>query len=114
MQHEIETFVVAGTETTAHALACITFHILDNTPVHEALKRELAALENVKNARLQQLEQLPYLTGVILEGLRLSYGVATRLPRIAPDRVLQYSKYAIPPGVSFSSFGEILSGLCTG
>ncbi|KAL8718276.1 MAG: hypothetical protein Q9225_004567 [Loekoesia sp. 1 TL-2023] len=95
MQHEIETFVVAGTETTAHAMTCITFHVLENPPVREALKRELATLENVKNARMQQLEQLPYLTGVILEGLRLSYGVATRLPRIAPDRVIQYGNLAM-------------------
>lgn len=36
------------------------------------------------------LEQLPYLNAVIMEGIRLSYGVATRLARIAPDEVLAY------------------------
>ncbi|KAI4242602.1 MAG: hypothetical protein L6R40_003983 [Gallowayella cf. fulva] len=101
LQHEIETFVVAGTETTAHALACITFHILDNESILRTLKAELATTFNpdAKAPRLLRLEQLPYLTAVILEGLRLSYGVATRLPRIAPDRIIQYKQYSIPPGV---------------
>ncbi|KAK7911853.1 trichodiene oxygenase [Apiospora marii] len=37
-----------------------------------------------------RLEKLPYLTAVILEGLRLSYGIAARLPRVAPDEDLIY------------------------
>ncbi|KAF6758268.1 cytochrome P450, partial [Ephemerocybe angulata] len=32
---------------------------------------------------LERLEKLPYLTGVIYEGLRLSHGLVTPLPRIA-------------------------------
>ncbi len=31
---------------------------------------------------------------------RLSYGVSTRLPRIAPDQALQYKQWSIPVGVS--------------
>lgn len=112
MQHEIETFVVAGTETTAHALACTTFHVLSDPDISKTLKAELATLEDVKMAKLQQLEQLPYLTSVILEGLRLSYGVATRLPRIAPDRVIQYDGYVIPAGVSNFSFFKPPGILC--
>lgn len=98
MQHEIETFVVAGTETTAHALACTTFHVLNDVAVLRALKAELATAGD--EAALQTLEQLPFLTAVILEGLRLSYGVATRLPRISPDQAIRYGRYTIPPGVS--------------
>lgn len=37
---------------------------------------------------------------MIQEGLRLAYGVATRLQRIAPDEVLNYKGLAIPPGTS--------------
>ncbi|KAI4114556.1 MAG: hypothetical protein LQ338_007987, partial [Usnochroma carphineum] len=105
MQHEIETFVVAGTETTAHALACITFYILNDPIVLGTLEAELFDVGDVKALKLQQLQQLPYLTSVILEGLRLSYGVATRLPRIAPERVIRYGNYVIPAGtpVSMSS-----------
>jgi cytochrome P450 len=54
------------------------------------------------------LEQLPYLSAVLLEAIRLSYGVATRLPRIAPDETLIYEgkfgdkpvQHIIPPGTA--------------
>jgi hypothetical protein len=48
------------------------------------------------------LESLPYLSAVISEGLRLSYGVTTRLPRVAPTETLHYKGYAIPPGTPVS------------
>lgn len=43
-----------------------------------------------------QLEQLPYLTAVITEALRIGYGVSHRLQRLFPNTVLQYKDYAIP------------------
>lgn len=39
-------------------------------------------------------------SAVISEGLRLSYGTTTRLPRIAPNEVLNYNGWDIPAGVS--------------
>ncbi|KAI5922014.1 trichodiene oxygenase [Camillea tinctor] len=47
---------------------------------------------------VSSLEQLPYLTAVIMEGLRLSPSVASRLARVAPDRDLFYDKWCIPKG----------------
>ena len=47
---------------------------------------------------LASLENLPYLTTVLMEGLRLSPGVATRAQRIAPDRDLVYNRQVIPAG----------------
>ena len=55
------------------------------------------------NASWADLEKLPYLTGVILEGLRLSIGVTGRLARIAPDESLHYKQYSMPPGTPVSS-----------
>jgi cytochrome P450 len=60
----------------------------------------------VNNTNWTTLEQLPYLSAVILEGLRLSYGAAGRTPRVAPDDTLIYEgkfgdkpvRYVIPPG----------------
>ena len=40
---------------------------------------------------LTKLESLPYLTAVIQEALRLSYGVSSRLQRISPDKPLVYT-----------------------
>ncbi|KAL8649553.1 MAG: hypothetical protein Q9226_005529, partial [Calogaya cf. arnoldii] len=43
-----------------------------------------------------QLEQLPYFGAVITEGLRLGYGVVSRVQRIFPDTVFHPSGYDIP------------------
>lgn len=48
--------------------------------------------------RLSETDALQ--TAVINEGLRLSYGVTTRLPRVAPTEALVYKDWVIPPGVS--------------
>lgn len=39
-------------------------------------------------------------SAVIAEGLRLSFGVTTRLPRVATDEVLRYRDWEIPFKVS--------------
>lgn len=49
-------------------------------------------------ASLQTLEQLPYLSAVISEGFRVSFGVTQCLPRVSPDALLVYGDYVIPPG----------------
>ena len=57
---------------------------------------------------LNILENCPYFTGIIQEAIRLSYGVASRLQRISPDKTLffydQYSQkdWIIPPGTPVS------------
>ena len=48
------------------------------------------------------LTQLPYLTAVVTEGLRLAFGVSHRLPRINPDHDMQYQHYTIPAGTPVS------------
>jgi cytochrome P450 len=62
------------------------------------------------------LEQLPYLSAVLLEAIRLSYGVATRVPRIAPDETLIYEgkfgdqpvQHTIPPGTAIGMSSVIM------
>lgn len=43
--------------------------------------------------------------GVVYEGLRLSLGPLTRLPRVAPAETLVYKGLVIPPGVCYTSRG---------
>lgn len=92
--------VAAGTETTARTLEVITYHLCENPDMLEKLRAELKCVDlgSQNSRKLPPLEQLPYLYGVISEGLRLSYGVVSRLARIAPDRVIEYGKWKIPPG----------------
>lgn len=72
MQMEIETIMAAGTETTATVLGVLTVFVLDMPEVREKLRRELEAAIPDPGALppLQVLERLPYLTGVVREGMR--------------------------------------------
>lgn len=95
--------VVAGQETVAWTLTVITYHLLSNPTVLRTLKSELeAAIPNTKaSTPLSSLENLPYLTGVIKEGLRLSYGASTRLQRIPLEPLVFCSgkkEWTIPAG----------------
>ncbi|KAI9875931.1 MAG: hypothetical protein M1830_007737 [Pleopsidium flavum] len=104
LSQEAISLVAAGSLTTSHALKTITYHILANPPVLHKLTTELkhAIPDPTVPTSLTQLEQLPYLTAVITEGLRLSYGISHRLERSAPDRAIQFQNYIIPPGTPVS------------
>jgi cytochrome P450 len=104
---EGQIIVSAGTETTAWCLSVMTYHLLANPAILERLREELytAMPDPDKVVPLEKLEQLPFLTACIQEGLRLSYGLTTRLARISPDEVMVFNDgkkdWHIPPGVSY-------------
>ncbi|TQS33798.1 hypothetical protein Golomagni_05847 [Golovinomyces magnicellulatus] len=92
--------IFAGTETSSRALSVGMFHLLnDKTHLHN-LREELKGLpfRPDNDYTMAELEVLPYLTGVVHEALRLSFGPVSRLPRVATHEALQYGDYAIPPG----------------
>ena len=97
---DMTNIVMGGTETTAHTLRVITYHLCANPHMIQKLRHELKSVDlgSHKTRIAPQLEALPYLTAIILEGLRLSIGVPHRLARIAPDRVIEYKGWRIPPG----------------
>lgn len=98
LQDEAFTLVGGGTITTAHIIATTAFHVINNPSILEKLQAELTNAVPVNTApKWQQLEQLPYLTAIITEGLRVGYGVSTRLQRLFPDTTLRYQGYAISP-----------------
>ncbi|KUI69327.1 Trichodiene oxygenase [Cytospora mali] len=86
--------VGAGTETTAAALAVITYHLLTKPELLAKLSAELETYSAGRDPRelpsFPELEKMPYLGAVIQEGLRLSYGVAARTARIATEEDLVY------------------------
>lgn len=102
LAQEIQVVIGAGGETVAKALSWITYYLLENPQILEKLKSELNEKDPDQKASLAELEKLPYLTSVMLEGLRLSYGVSTRLARISPDRTLQFKGWTIPAGTPVS------------
>ncbi|RMZ77567.1 hypothetical protein DV737_g4257, partial [Chaetothyriales sp. CBS 132003] len=101
---EGQTLISAGQHTTAHHLKTVSYYILANPDVLQKLKAELevAIPDPAVIPPLHQLEGLPYLRGVVLEGHRLSHGVASRLPRISPDQPLQFNEWVIPAGTPVS------------
>lgn len=98
LAQEIQGIIGAGSETVAKTLSWLTYYLLANPDKLDKLLEELNRLDPDHTATLSDFEKMPYLTSVMLEGLRLSYGVSTRLQRIAPDRNLQYREWSIPAG----------------
>ncbi|KAH6615377.1 cytochrome P450 [Boeremia exigua] len=99
---EAQVLLAGGTATTSHTLAFACCYVLSRSELRQKLKEELL----LPMARWPsyvppqaELEKLPFLTAIIKESLRLSYGVMHRLPRISPDVPIQYRQYTIPPGI---------------
>ncbi|KAI0202891.1 hypothetical protein F4808DRAFT_449551 [Astrocystis sublimbata] len=101
---EGQVILFAGTENSARALSIGFFHLLGNRALLARVREDLAPLARVPDEELtlQSLDGLPYLTGVVKESIRLSYGPVTRLPRVAAEETLRYGKYTIPPGTPVS------------
>jgi cytochrome P450 len=91
---------VAGTETVSWALTVVTYHLLTKPAILEKLTAEVrgALDESGQLPSWAALEKLPYLGAVIHEGLRLSYGLATRTSRIATGEDLVYRGSWKPQG----------------
>ncbi|MCJ1381084.1 hypothetical protein MMC17_004193 [Xylographa soralifera] len=85
--------VGAGTITTSWTLAVATYHLLASPRVLAVLKNELKSAIPDPNIDmpLTVLDQLPYLTAVVQEALRLSYGVSSRLQRISPQKAMLFT-----------------------
>lgn len=111
LYEEIAILIGAGSETTGHALATITYHVLANPEICKTLREEIQSnfsrdeLTNVLSYR--RLEGLPYLNACIQEGLRLATSVCGRLPRINRTQPTTYispssTPYLIPAGTPIS------------
>ncbi|KAI2602729.1 cytochrome P450 [Hypoxylon sp. NC1633] len=103
---ESRSVIMAGTETTATTLVCITTNLLRDPKKLDKLRRELSAAETAKGdgpLAYQDLRELPYITGVINEGLRLANPTPSRLPRVCEDLDLRYKQWVIPRGTTIST-----------
>lgn len=96
---EVMTVTGAAFETTASALRLILYHVYSSEEILKRLREELASLPTGSEdpASLKQLEQLPYLTAVLTEGMRMSPAVSSRAARVT-DKDISYGKWRIPAG----------------
>lgn len=81
LRDELLTILFAGHETTATTLAWAFYQILQRSEVHETLHQELDTLP--ENAPPMAIAQLPYLTAVCQETLRMYPVLPVIFPRIA-------------------------------
>ena len=107
--------VAAGTITTASALSVAAYFLLAEPTLLKTLKAELqkAIPSPSEPMSLVALEQLPFLTGVVQEGTRLSHAVDHRLQRICPDETLVFhdgkKEWSIPPGTPISMTNNLVN-----
>ncbi|MCJ1466754.1 hypothetical protein MMC07_005374 [Pseudocyphellaria aurata] len=103
LQDEAVIIVTAGIGPTKTTMTIACFHVLNNPAIYGRLCQELtnAFPDPTSQPTLPELEKLPYLTAVIQESLRFSYGASQRLPRIF-DSAIEYGSYTIPRGVPVS------------
>ncbi|KAI1392440.1 trichodiene oxygenase [Hypoxylon trugodes] len=94
---EVATVTGAAYETTANVLRLIIYHVYTNEDILRRVREELATNHALLSDPItfRELEQLPYLTAILMEGLRLSPGIGTRAARIT-DKDLFYGHWRIP------------------
>lgn len=112
LTEEAFTLSGAGTMTTANALNSIVYYLLSRPECFERLREELRTAFPDPSAihSTAELERLPYLTAVVMDGLRLSKGPPHRFARVSPDEEFSYQRpdghvetipRGIPVGMSF-------------
>ncbi|KAI0173480.1 cytochrome P450 [Hypoxylon sp. FL1284] len=104
---EVRLVTGAGFETTASVMRLICYHAFSNSTILQRLRAELDTASGQSSSGeatidLKMLERLPYLTSVIMEGMRLSPGIGSRMSRISPDKDTFYGDIRIPSGTPVS------------
>ncbi|PGH03869.1 hypothetical protein GX51_03857 [Blastomyces parvus] len=100
IRDEAFNMVIVGSGTTAHTLRGTAYHIAANQTIRQRLYNELkeAIPDPSDPPSVQKLEQLPYLSAVVKEGLRLCNPVTHRIARQFPDKSFNCHGYFIPAG----------------
>ncbi|KAJ1326613.1 cytochrome P450 family 628 [Microdochium nivale] len=109
--------VIAGSDTTASTLACITYHLLADPKLLSRLKAELETVMPDPNELpvASKLEGLPLLNAIIQETVRLHPGATHRQDRSAPDEDLVCTdpasgkSYTIPRGTGIGMTAPLIN-----
>ncbi|KAF2678009.1 cytochrome P450 CYP551C1, partial [Lentithecium fluviatile CBS 122367] len=99
--NEAQVLLGTGTIGTSRVLDIMCYYIVDNSSIRLKMAEELKEVMQdwpATKPTWSQLEKLPYFQAVVKEGLRLSYGVMRRLPRVSPNIPIQFREWTIPAG----------------
>lgn len=100
LKDEVYSVLAAAADTTGNAMTIAAYNVLKDPSISSKLRTELLQAFPNTNTGLKfvDLERLPYLTGVVKEGVRLSFGVIGRLPRIVPEGGVSFHGHYVPEG----------------
>ncbi|MCJ1301335.1 hypothetical protein MMC08_004134 [Hypocenomyce scalaris] len=103
--------IFAGTDTTSTALILTIRAILMNKAIYNKLHAELKiAMPTIDTPPdLVKLEELPFLSACVKEGLRFSTPVRSRLPRVCPPSGWTYRGHFVPGGTLISSSPHLMN-----
>lgn len=101
---EAQTMIAGGVESVAHSAVYALVFAAQDKEISRRLREELVQVwpdpQTVPD--LTELENLPFLTAVIKESLRLAPGISTPLTRVVPRGGATIGGQFIPAGVSHS------------
>ncbi|KAI3316790.1 benzoate 4-monooxygenase cytochrome P450 [Xylariaceae sp. AK1471] len=97
-------FVIAGSETTATALATMTYYLLHNPEVMKTLQQEIrTSFKSYDEINGKSTQRLRYLKAVILEGMRIYPPLPFALPRVVPAGGESVDSHFLPGGTIVST-----------
>ncbi|KAJ0120937.1 benzoate 4-monooxygenase cytochrome P450 [Diaporthe amygdali] len=105
-------FVIAGSETTATALSCITYYLQKNIDILQALRKEIrTSFDSYEQINDASTAKLDYLNAVVLEGMRMYPPLPFPLPRVVPQNGGMVDGQFLPGGtiVSTNPFAASMS-----
>ncbi|KAF3000541.1 hypothetical protein E8E14_000671 [Neopestalotiopsis sp. 37M] len=85
MYSNADSFMVAGTETTATSLSGLTYLLLQNPEKMKTLLEEIRGFKTEDELVAENLVKLPYLAACLEEGLRCYPPVVIGPPRVTPE-----------------------------
>ncbi|KAF8862114.1 cytochrome P450 oxidoreductase [Acephala macrosclerotiorum] len=103
--------VFGGADSTAITLRTVFYHLLKSPHTMEALLKELDEAHFSRDdgiALWKEARELPYLTAVIQESLRLHPAVGLPLERVVPASGLQAGPYFLPAGTIVGASAWVL------
>lgn len=93
---------VAGTDTTAAALAINLHQLLQQPELYQKLQAEVRTVMPALDTRptIQDLDSLPLLDACVKESLRITAPSRVRMPRTVPEGGWTFKGQHFPAGVS--------------
>jgi cytochrome P450 len=102
LEIESVTPVVAGSDTSATAMRAAILYIFTNFDVYHKLMAEIDEADNAGKlstpSKYNEIKDLPYLTAVIREVLRIYPPIGTPFPRLVPAEGMNVENHHLPAG----------------